>query len=67
MSMMIDLQTLKWLRPGYSADPGPDILLDKSKIARLKVRQLEMVVHELEGQLEMAKMELDMIREEYKI
>ena len=67
MNPFTPLQVATWWRPGYNADPGPDFLLDKSKIAQLRVRQLEMVVREMEAQLELARMELNMIREEYKV
>ncbi len=43
------------------------MLLDKSKIAQIRVRQLEMVVKEMEAQLELTRMELGMLREEYNI
>lgn len=59
-------QLVKWLRLGYSADPGPELLLDKSKIAQIRVRQLEMVIKDMEAQLELTRMELGMLREEYK-
>jgi hypothetical protein len=55
------------LRIGYAADPAIDILLDKGKIAQIKVRQLDAVIRDLTAQLELAKLEQQMLKEEYKI
>ncbi len=55
------------LKIGYAADPAIDILLDKSKIAQIRIRQLDSVISELNAQLELAKMQQQMLREEYKI
>ena len=57
----------RYWRVGYAADPAIDILLDKSKLAQLKVRQLEIVINELQTQMDMAKMEMNMLKEEYKL
>jgi len=53
------------LKPGYSADPALEILFDKSLIAQIKIRQLELVINELEGQLDLARMQYDMLQKEY--
>ncbi len=60
-------QLARMWRVGYAADPAIDILLDKSRIAQIKVRQLEMAIREMEGQIELAKLELNLLKEEYKI
>jgi hypothetical protein len=60
-------QLARMWRVGYAADPAIDILLDKSRIAQIKVRQLEMVIQELQAQIDIAKLELNLLREEYKI
>ena len=60
-------QLSRMWRVGYAADPAIDILLDKSRIAQIKVRQLEMAIREMEGQIELAKLELNLLKEEYKI
>ena len=52
---------------GYVSDPSIELLFDKSKIAQIKVRQLEMMIKGLEGELEIVKMQHKMIKEEYKI
>lgn len=59
-------ESLKW-RLGYAADPAIDILLDKSKIAQIKVAQLDAAVNELETALHIVKMTRSAIAEQYKI
>ncbi len=59
-------ELLKW-RIGYAADPAIDILLDKSKIAQIKVRELDAKIDHLERDLEIAKMTRDALKEQYKI
>jgi hypothetical protein len=60
-------QLARMWRIGYAADPAIDILLDKSRIAQIKVRQLESVIQELQAQIDIAKLELNLLREEYKL
>lgn len=67
---MIDVeraQMARLVRVGYAADPAIDTLLDKSRIAQIRVRQLEMAVKELESQIELANMQISLLKEEYKI
>ncbi len=59
-------EMLRW-KIGYAADPAIDILLDKSKIAQIKVAQLDAVAHELETSLNIVKMTRAAIAEQYKI
>ena len=52
---------------GFAADPAIDILLDKSRLAQIRVRQLDQVIVQLEQQIELAKMEQSLLQEEYKL
>jgi hypothetical protein len=52
---------------GPVADPATFWLLDKSRVARLKIRQLDMTIAELEKQIEFLKLQQDMLKEEYRI
>ncbi len=54
-------------RVGYAADPAIDILLDKSKIAQIKVSQLEKTIAELHAEIEIATLELNLLRQEYNL
>jgi hypothetical protein len=54
-------------RVGYAADPAIDVLLDKDAIARIRIRQLEQVIIQMEQQIELAKLEVELLREEYKL
>ena len=52
---------------GYAADPAIDMLLDKSRIAQIRVRQLDAVIRDLEAHLEIAQLERKMLVAEYKL
>jgi|GEM_PF-2179687 hypothetical protein len=52
---------------GPVADPAPWYLLDKAKLAKLKVHQIETAIMELERQIEFLKLERDLLKEEYKL
>lgn len=52
---------------GPVADPATFLLLDKSKIALLKVRQLEMAIREMETDIELLRLTRELLIEEYKI
>ena len=52
---------------GLVADPAPEILLDKERLARLKVTILDTEVKELQNQMKIAEMYRDLLREQYKI
>ncbi len=53
--------------PGPVADPGPSYLLDKAKLAQLKIRKIDVAITELEKQIELLKLERDLLKKEYKI
>jgi len=59
-------EAMKW-KVGYAADPAIDILLDKAKLAQIRIRKLDMLINELNQQIELLDMERDMLRNEYKI
>ena len=52
---------------GPVADPAPWYLLDKSKLAQLKIRHIDTAIVELEKQIDFLKLERDLLRKEYKI
>ncbi len=64
---MSEMSALVMSKINYAADPGIDILLDKSKIAQIKVKELDARIRELEMNLEVVKMTRDAIMEQYKI
>jgi hypothetical protein len=67
---MFDLDRLSMMRParlGYSADPAIDVLLDKSKIAEIRIKQLEQVVASLNQEIALAQLETKLLREQYSI
>lgn len=52
---------------GPVADPSPVFLLDKAKVARLKIRRLDLTKQELMKQIDLIKLESDLLKKEYKI
>ena len=52
---------------GPVADPAPWYLLDKAKLAQLKIRQLDTAITELEKQIDFFKLEQDLLKQEYKL
>lgn len=54
-------------RIGYAADPAIEMLLDKSKLAQIKIRELDMRIRSLEEGLEIAKMTRETLKAQYKI
>lgn len=67
MGQAVDPSLLQYAVRGPVADPGPMLLLDKAKLAQIKIRQIDMVVMDLERQVEFLKLERDMLKEEYRI
>lgn len=55
----------RFWRVGYAADPAIDVLLDKSKLAQIRIVQLEQVIVQLQQQIDLAKMEQSLLKEEY--
>ena len=67
---MNELERFSLMRPprlGYSADPAIDVLLDKSKIAEIRIKQLEQVVASLNQEIALAQLETRMLKEQYGI
>lgn len=52
---------------GPTADPGPPYLLDKARLAKLKIGKIDKVITELEKQIGLLKLEHDLLKEEYNI
>ena len=63
-SAMVDPTIIKL---GTVADPGPELLLDKARLAKIKVRKLDMVIKGLEEQIDVLRLEQEMLKKEYKI
>ena len=64
----LDMQHLRhYHKFGLVADPGPDILLNKDLLARLKVQILDLEIIELKNQIKLAESYKDMLREQYKM
>jgi len=53
--------------PGETADPGPPYLLDKARLAKLKIGKIDTVITELEKQIGLLKLQHDLLKEEYNI
>ena len=56
----------RYWRVGYAADPAIDVLLDKSKLAQIRIAQLDQVITQLQQQIDLAKMEQGLLKEQYK-
>ncbi len=67
MSDQFPPQLARFWRVGYAADPAIDILLDKARLAQIKVRQLELTVKDLQAQIDLTNMEISALKEEYKL
>jgi len=53
---------------GPTVDPAPPFeLLDKTKIAKLRIRQIELEITQVEKYLNLLKLEQDLLMEEYDI
>jgi hypothetical protein len=52
---------------GFAADPAIHILLDKSRLAQIRIRQLDQMIVQLEQQIDLARMEQSLLKEEYKV
>lgn len=56
-----------WIKFGTVADPAAPELLDKAKLAQIKIRQIDMVIAELDKQADFLKLQRDLLKQEYKI
>lgn len=56
-----------YYRLGIVADPGPDILLNKDYLAKLKIQILESEILELKNQIKLAESYKAMLKEQYKL
>jgi hypothetical protein len=56
-----------WTIRGPVADPAPWYLLDKARLAQLRIRKIDAAVTELEKQIDYLKAEKNLLKEEYKI
>ncbi len=52
---------------GPIADPAPWHLLDKSRVAKLKVSQIDMQIQELQRQIDFLKLQSQLLKEEHKL
>lgn len=65
----VPLPEIPWLGSigGPTADPGPPYLLDKARLAKLKISKIDKVITELEKQIGLLKLQHDLLKEEYNI
>lgn len=59
-------ELVKW-KVGYVSDPGPELKIDPSKLAWIKVKELDQRIQILQDRIEILKMGRDAIREQYKL
>ena len=58
---------IPWYVPGAGGDPPPPYLLSKAKVAQLKIRQLDMTITALEKEIDLLKLEENLLKQEYKL
>lgn len=65
----VPLPEKHWLGPigDPTADPGPPYLLDKARLAILKISKIDKVITDLEKQIGLLKLQHDLLKEEYNI
>ncbi len=52
---------------GITADPAPDLILDKIRLAKLKLEMLDQTIIELKNQIKIAETYRNMIKEQHNI
>jgi hypothetical protein len=52
---------------GYNVDPSPEFYFGKEELAKIKVRELDIMINQIVEQVELLKMQRDMMKQEYKI
>lgn len=52
-------------RLGYAADPAIEILLPKDMLAKIKIQKIDMAITQLESEMQLLKMQRDMLAKEY--
>jgi hypothetical protein len=52
---------------GPVADPGPELILDKVRLSKLKLAMIDQQIAELNNQIKIAQTYRDMIKEQYNI
>ncbi|MDW7760700.1 MAG: hypothetical protein SCM96_08685 [Acidobacteriota bacterium] len=52
---------------GPVADPGPDVLLDKVGLVRIKLEMLNQNIIDLKNQIKIAEIYRDMLKAQYKL
>ena len=52
---------------GPVADPGPELMLDKARLAQLKVHRLDQAITDLRNQIEIFELEKNLLAEEYNL
>jgi|Deesub1362B_J571_1020462.scaffolds.fasta_scaffold00113_57 hypothetical protein len=55
-----------WVRVQWAADPAVGMLLDRRRLAQLKIHQIENMIEEMERQIGLLKLVKDLLEEEYK-
>ena len=52
---------------GYNVDPSPEFYFSKDELAKIKVKELDILVNQVTEQLELLKMQRDLMKKEFKI
>ena len=52
---------------GYNVDPSPEFYFSKEELAKIKVRELDIMINQIVEQVDLLKMQRDMMKQEYKI
>ena len=53
--------------PGIEGDPPTPYLLNKAKVAQLKISKLDMIITTLEKEIDLLKLEQNLLKQEYKL
>jgi hypothetical protein len=67
MSEMLEMPNLIQQLRGPVADPAISMLLRKDLLAQIKYRALEMEAQQLEQQVAVIRLQMDMLKQEYKM
>ena len=52
---------------GYNVDPSPEFYLSKDLLAQVKVKEIDITITQVTEQLELLKLQRDLMKKEYNI
>lgn len=52
---------------GYNVDPSPEYFLGKDKLAVVKIKELDIIISNLNAQIDLLKTQRDLMKQEYNI